>query len=199
MAKERSPFTTNLPLTRPSPFAKQNGPRLSSCAAMEYDRIARLYLPFKAHLIQTGVERGVFPLTASTSSTQQVCAIISHWMTPGTTGLPGKWPCKNHSSPLAPYICPPPDCPQSWSASSNRSMGSRCGRISFNSSLVIRSFSSCPQKILKSTWPYSTSCPFSTQTSTISPSVSAVISLSSFIASITHSTSPFLTLLPTRT
>ena len=38
-------------------------------------------------------------LGASASSTQQVWPIISQSTTPGTTGFPGKWPCRNHSSP----------------------------------------------------------------------------------------------------
>ena len=32
-----------------------------------------------------------------------VTAIISHWITPGTIGIPGKCPCKNHSSPFTVY------------------------------------------------------------------------------------------------
>ena len=47
--------------------------------------------------------------------------------------------------------------------------------------------------------PYSTTSPLAAQTSTISPSSSAVISFISFIASTMHSTSPFLTREPTST
>ena len=43
-----------------------------------------------------GVQPSAAPLA---SSTQALWAIISHWMTPGTTGLPGKCPWRKYSSP----------------------------------------------------------------------------------------------------
>ena len=73
---------------------------------------------------------------ASEMSSTAACAIISHWMTPGTMGLPGKCPCRKNSSPLTVYL--PTDSPASLSsASSNRSMGSRWGRMFLISSLFI--------------------------------------------------------------
>ena len=71
-----------------------------------------------------GVTSHIWP---SASSTQAPCAIISQRMTPGTTGLPGKWPFRNHSSPLTWYFAWA--TPSTTSASCTRSILSRCGRI----------------------------------------------------------------------
>ena len=122
--------------------------------------------------------------------------MISHRITPGTTGLPGKCPCRKNSSPRTRYLpCAVPSWPSS--NSSTRSMGSRCGSRPLISSRFM--LAPLPYSILKRICPYSTTLPFVAQMSMISPSSSAVISFMSFMASMMQSTSPFLTLLPTVT
>ena len=85
-----------------------------------------------------GVQPSAAPLA---SSTQALWAIISHWMTPGTTGLPGKCPWRKYSSPRMWHL--PWATPSISSTSSTSSMGSRWGRIFLISSLFITKRSSC--------------------------------------------------------
>ena len=87
-----------LPSTLPQTLAKQNGPTSRSGVHSKSMRSPGFTCRRKRTLLMPA-NSGVEPLTLSANSTQQVCAAISHWMTPGTIGLPGKWPLRKYSSP----------------------------------------------------------------------------------------------------